>query len=114
MRLQARKIGLVRFDGAPLAMEPQDFGRTLKRAEHDHDAAVFAQVRDGLDAAAENVEIGDRARSKNPKSVQSLRRKVDVAIRVEGRCRHKKHRLRLNEAAERFVDLWICFRHGYP
>jgi hypothetical protein len=60
------------------AMQTYDLWRALKRAEHQHDAAVLSKVRDGFNAAAHHVEIRNRIRSKHAERVKSLRRQVDV------------------------------------
>jgi hypothetical protein len=40
--------------------EPHDPRRALKRIEHDCDAAILAQMRDGLDAAAGEIHVPKR------------------------------------------------------
>ena len=49
------------MDGAG-AVEAADARRTVERAQHDRDAAVLADVGDGLDAAAGEIEVRDPVR----------------------------------------------------
>ena len=61
-------------------MQPHDPGRAFERAEHQADPPVLLQVRDGLDAAAGQVEVRDLAGAEHAKRVEALGRQVDEAI----------------------------------
>ena len=66
----------------------------LERAQHHDDAPVLAQVRDRLGAAADHVEIRDRAVVEHPQRPdRSLRRDVDVAFVGERRRADEEERL---------------------
>jgi hypothetical protein len=53
--------GIVGQDDLATAVEAQDPRRALEGAEHDDDAPVLAQVGDRLGAAADDVQVRDRA-----------------------------------------------------
>ena len=81
----------------PAPVEPDDVGPARERAEHQRDPAVLAQVRDRLDAAPGEVEVGDRVLVEHPERVEALGRHVDVAVVPAGRGRDEEHGLRLEE-----------------
>ena len=87
-------------------MEADDPRRPVEGAEHDHDAAVLARVRDRLGAAADEVEIRDLARSEDSEPAQiALRRHVHVAVGGERRRRDEEEMLLLDPGRELLVDL---------
>ena len=47
----------------PIAVQAHDLRRPVERAEHDHDAAVLAQVGDRLDPAAHQVDVREPERA---------------------------------------------------
>jgi len=57
------ELGGAVLKGAAVAKEAQDAGAALKGVEHDGDAAIagLVEVRDGLVAAARQVEIPEGA-----------------------------------------------------
>jgi hypothetical protein len=112
VNLQVGEPGLVRFDDASVAVKPQDFGCALKGAEQDHDAPVFSQVRDGLNPAAKNVEVGDGFGPEDSERVQPFGREVHVAFGGERRGGDEEHRLRLNEPGQDVVEFGVSFRHS--
>ena len=59
MGSDAGEFVIVRAKDPPGAEQPQDARVAAERNEHKGDAAVVTQVRNGFDAAAEQVEIGD-------------------------------------------------------
>src|SRR5581483_8383769 len=59
-----------RLDHRGAAMQPNDVRRTLERAEHDDDSSILAYVRDGLDAAADKIDIGHGSGAEHRKRVQ--------------------------------------------
>ncbi|CAB4926457.1 unannotated protein [freshwater metagenome] len=71
----ARRVGEVRgerleafvtgADHHPVAVEAHDVGLAVERVEHDGDATVLAQMRDGLGAAADAIEIGHLVRTQH-------------------------------------------------
>ncbi len=76
------------------AVQPQDPGRPLERAEHDHDPPVLADVGDRLGAAPDHVEIGHARRREHAQRVdRPLGRDVHVPVRVERSGAHEEHRL---------------------
>jgi hypothetical protein len=84
----------------------------LKGAEHQDDPAILPQVRDGLDAAAENVEVRHGFGIEDAKCVETLWREIDVSAGIERRGGHEKHWLRPDESLQDIVDLGIGFRHS--
>ena len=69
----------------PVPYRRRIFGWRVERAEHHRDPAVVAQVRDGLRAAAEQVEVGDGVLVEDRERVLvALRRDVDVAAGADG------------------------------
>lgn len=70
----------------PSTKEPHDPWTLFKRAEHDRDAAVLVDVRDGLAAGARGVDVGGAGRAEDGEGRrgQAFGRDVDVRAR-EGR-----------------------------
>ena len=64
-RPHALEPGGVRLDNRSMAVQAHDLRRTRERAEHQHDAAVLADVGDGLGAAARQVGIRGFARTQH-------------------------------------------------
>ena len=83
----------------------QDARRPVEGAEHERDAAVLAEVGDGLGAAAGEVEVGDGVLVEHPEAVVALRRQVDVTVVADGAVATKKmgcastHAMRLASSA---------------
>jgi hypothetical protein len=91
---ESRKAHVVDENCLGVAVEAHDAGRAVERAEHHDDAAVLAEVRDRLHAAAGLVEVGDATRTEDDELVTiALRRAVEVASRVERCRRDEEHRL---------------------
>ncbi|MDT5220749.1 MAG: hypothetical protein QOF15_2854 [Mycobacterium sp.] len=64
--MQTREMGsdpgefvVIRAKNPTGAEQSQNAGVAGERNEHQRDAAVITQVRNGFDAAAEQIEIGD-------------------------------------------------------
>lgn len=97
------------------AVEPHDARPTLERGEHEHDPAVVAQVRDGLDAAAEQVDVGDLGGSEHLQQPgAALRRDVDVPTRPRRRGADEPDWLRLEPGGQLVVDVLRDDPHGGP
>ena len=93
-------------------MKADNFRRAFKRAKHDTDASVLAQVRDGLDAAAYQFEISDAKRIENCKRAEALRREVHMPIIRARRRRDEEDVLRMDEIGEMAVDAGVRGAHG--
>ena len=87
-----------------LAVEPHDARRSLEGAEHEGDAAVLAEVGDGLDAAAGQVEVGDRRRPEDAERVVALGRQVDVAVGAGWGRGHEEQVLAFDPLTHGFVE----------
>jgi hypothetical protein len=61
-------------------------------------------VGDGLDAAAGEIEVGDRVRVENAEGVVALRRYVDVPVAAARRAADEEQALGADERGERLVD----------
>jgi len=59
MRSETLELGIIGAPDPSGAEQSQDPRVAGERAEHECDPAVVTQVCDGLDAAAEQIEIGD-------------------------------------------------------
>src|ERR1700722_6377412 len=92
-------------------MNAQNIGRALESAEHNHQTSVFFDVRDSLNAAAGEVEIGDGVGRQDADRIESLWRKIDEAIRVERRGGDEKHALFFDELLYGFVYQSLSFAH---
>ncbi len=81
-------------DGA-VAKQTNDARGTVKRVEHDGDAAVvgFVEMRDGLIAAAGEIHVPERFVVDQPEVEASFGRDIDVPGRRERRCGHPEHLL---------------------
>ncbi len=89
-RVEARRADLV-HGAAPV--DARDARISRERAGHERDASVLAQVRDRLDAAAGQVEVGDALRPEDAQRVVSLWRQIDVPAVARRRGRDEEHRL---------------------
>jgi hypothetical protein len=102
---QRREALVVGEDHLGARVQAHDARRAVKGAQHDHQASVLAQVRDRLGAAADHVEIGDRALVEHAqRSDRPLGRDVDVTRSRQRRARHEEHRLRADPLAQAGVD----------
>ena len=100
-------------DDLAAAVQAHDPRRPLEGAEHDADAAVLAQVRDRLGAAAVDVEVGDRVLVEDREGPdRPLGRDVDVALAVERRRGHEEQRLARDPVALVVGELVVDLRHG--
>jgi hypothetical protein len=73
---------------------------------------MIAQVGDGLDAAAHQVDVGEPQRPGDPEQVvAALGRHVHVAAVAARGGGDEEHRLRLDEGAELVVDLFEDLGH---
>ena len=87
------------------AVQAHDPRRPLEGAQHDDDAPVVAQVRDGLRAAADEVEVGDRVLVEDPQRLdRALGRDVDVAAVAARRGGHEEHALARDPRRQPRVD----------
>src|SRR5581483_79297 len=99
------------IDDLAAPIEADDLRRSLERAEEKRDAAVLPQVRDRLDAAAGQVEVGDRPRSEDAEAVEALRRDVHVPVAARGRGPDEEHPLREQERPQGVVDRFVRLSH---
>ena len=106
------KLRLFWLDHSPLPVQAKNLRRSLKSAEHQHDSAVFFQMGHRFNPAAGQVQIGNGLRAQDPKRIESLRRYVDVATRIERRRPYKENRLRFDKFPDGIVDRRINFPHG--
>ena len=99
----------------PVPCSRTDVGRTFERAEHHRDAAVLAQVRDGLGAARSDVEVRDRVIVDDHEgAVDAFGREVDATV-ASTRCGgHEEHPLPLDERAQSVVDPRVDLAHLLP
>jgi hypothetical protein len=86
----------------------------LKGAEHeDNPAIVFlAQVSDGLDSTAVEINISDRSWPQDAECVEAFGRQVHVSAGIERSGGDKKHVLRFDETLGLIVDHGASFTHG--
>src|SRR5262249_18848216 len=105
---------LARLDRLAARVQAHDARAPLEGAEHEADAAVLAQVRERLDAAAGEVGVGDLARTEHAEGVQALRRAVDQAVVGSRRGRDEEQVLRLDEVPQRAVDRLEDLSHANP
>ena len=68
-RIQLLEAGLARLEHGAGSVEPHDSRRPVEGAEHHADPAVLAEVRDRLDAAAGEIEVGDMSRGSRIRKV---------------------------------------------
>ena len=64
-RQQRRKLRLTLRHDPPLPVQADDLRRPGEGAEHEHDASILLQVGHRLHTAADEVDVGDRARAKD-------------------------------------------------
>ena len=93
------------------AVEANDLRRSLEGTEEERDPPVVAQVRDGLDAAAGEVEVGDRGRIENAERVESLGRDVDVPVAASGSGADEEDMLGTQERRHALVDAVVGLSH---
>src|SRR4051812_3518225 len=107
-----REVIAARREDLTGAVQAQDARRAVEGAEHDHDAAVLAQVRDGLGAGPDVVEIGDLARAEHLEGPdRALGRDVDVAVGAQRGGADEEHRLAHDPLGEPLVDAVVDVAH---
>ena len=106
-----REFRLIRFNHARAAVEAQYFRRALESAKHYYQAPVFFYVRDGLNTAAGEVEIGNGVGRQDADGIEPLRRKIDEAVRIERCGGDKEDFLLFDELFYGFVDECLRFTH---
>ena len=95
-----------------MAVQSQDSRRALERAQHHDDPPVVAQVGDRLGAAADQVEIRERAIVEQPQRPdRALRRDVDVAVAAARRGGDEEHRLALDPGRQEWLDPLVDLTH---
>ena len=77
--------GSSRKTGSPAAVHPHDVRRPLEGAPHQGDAAVLAEVGDGLGVAAGEVEVGDGPLVDDARSRRPLGERLTARRRGGGR-----------------------------
>src|SRR5829696_7137609 len=101
--------------GSQLLRRPRVLVRTeaLVRAQHDHDPAVLAQVRDRLGAAADDIQIRDGAVVEYAQAPdRPLRRDVDVPVVATRRGADEEQRLTSDPRTQAIVDAVVDTSHG--
>src|SRR5262245_13689928 len=93
-------------------MEPHDLGRTFEGAEHEDDASIGSKVGDGLDAAAEIIEIRYPLRTENAERIQALGRNVDVTTGSRRRGSDEEDPLCEDELADGIVQFLVQLAHA--
>src|SRR5690606_17386275 len=102
---QLGELVVVHGDEPSGAVQPDDVRGTFEGAEHDGDAAVLTQVRDGLSAAGGEVEVGEGVLvDDRERSVQALRRDVDMPIVTARGGGDEEDPLSLDELTKATVD----------
>ncbi len=89
-RQERRKFSVAGVKRAALAGNSHDFRRTFEGTEHQNSAPILFPVAEGLDPSAGQAQVGGLLGTPNAKSLESLGRIVDVAVRVEWRRSDKK------------------------
>src|SRR4051794_4160579 len=94
------------------AVQAKDLRRPLECAEHHDDAAVLAQVRDRLRAAAYDVEVRDGPFVEHAqRAAGALRRDVHVPVARERRAAHEEERLARDPVAPVIVYDFVLAAH---
>ena len=93
-------------------VQAEDARRTLERTEHDRHPAVLAEVSDGLDTAAGEVEVGHRPVVEDSQGVMPLRREVHVATLRRGGG-HEEHVLLTDPRDQLLVEGLAHVSHGW-
>ncbi|GEM_PF-558688 len=93
------------------AMKADDARGTLKGAEHDEDAPVFADMGDGLHAAAGEILIDHFHGAGDAQGVDAFGRTVYMPLSGEGCRGHKKHLLFGYPAFDTVVNFIQNFTH---
>ena len=112
---QLNERRLAREQHAASAVQSDNARPAVERAEHDDHATVLAQVRNGLDPAAGQVEVGHLKRTQDSKGAgQALRRAVHQALRIQRSRRDEEHRLTGHPCGELVIDGLELVSHETP
>ena len=101
---QFREARMVELERLSLAIEAQNVRRAFKGTEHDSDATVFFQVRDGFDAGSAKVQPGDGQIIDHDEAVIALGRQIDMSIIAAWRGRDEKHVLLRDEGLDPVIQ----------
>jgi hypothetical protein len=108
---QGGEIGILGLKNVSSAVQSDDIGRALKRAEHNDDPAVFPQVSNGLNAASGVIDVCHGRRSKDPERVSTFRRDVHVTVTIQRGAAHKEDSLRFDKFTDVPIDRCMNLSH---
>ena len=99
--------------GAAATVQPDDVGRPVERAEHQHDPPVLTQVGDRLGARPGVVQVGDLERAEHgERPGHALGRDVHPAVGAERCGADEEDRLGQQEPGQTWVDRLENLAHG--
>lgn len=111
-RFELREFGMSRFYNSSPSVQAQNSRRAIEGAKHQDNALVFLHMRNGFDAAAGEIKIGDGVGSENTETIQALWRKVDMTVWIERSGGDKEDVLLFNELFEVVINGRESFAHA--
>ena len=99
-------------DDRAASVQADNFRRDFKRAEHDDDASILAQMRRRFRAAACVILIHHLQRPKDAKRLAALGRRVDVTIRRQWRGGDEEQPLLCDPSRKFGINVLKLLAHG--
>src|SRR6516225_8358741 len=97
------------FYRVALSVQSNDSWRSFEGTKHQDNSPVFLQMGNRLHTAADYIDIRYSPRPEDSKSIQSLRRKIDVPFRCQRRSGHEEDRLRPNHLRKLLINFDVHF-----
>src|SRR5206468_11993332 len=113
LAFELRVARLAELKDLPAAVKARKARGPRERAEQEDDATVLTQVRSGLGAAADQIEVRDASRPEDAQGLdRPLGRKVQMPAVPARRGGDEEQRLAPNPGTELLVDGLVDLAHG--
>src|ERR1700751_3531530 len=102
---------MIFFDDFTTSVKSHDHGCSRKGAHHDNDSAIFTDVSNRFNAAADQVQVNKGFAVQDTDRVTILGRAIDMALRIKRSCCHEKDRLCTDPPLNPLVDFLVNLAH---
>src|SRR5258708_27614652 len=103
---------MIFFDDFTTPVKSHDHGCSLKGAHHDNDAAIFANMSNRFNSAADQVQVNKGFVVQDADRVTILRRTIDMAMWIKWSRGHEKDPLHTNPLFNPLVDFLVDLAHS--
>src|ERR1700751_4776119 len=102
---------MIFFDDFTTSVKSHDHGCSRKGAHHDNDSAIFTDMSNGFNSAADQVQINQGFAVQDTDRVTILGRAIDMALWIKRSRGHEKDRLRVDPLLDPLVDFLVDLAH---